>query len=86
MAIGGAHMFLGSLTPVLTQITFQSHRLLFAQASAEVRGEKTSERNFTSTGSQTGNHQVMSLTPSLMSHTGGVDCVVENYSLVFSNP
>ena len=42
-----------SLTPVLTHISFQSHRLLFSHASAEVRGENTPERNFPSTGSQT---------------------------------
>ena len=41
------------LTPVLTQLSFQSHRLLFSQ---------TPERRFASTGSSTHNHQVMSPT------------------------
>ena len=40
MAVGDAHVFPGFLTPVQTQLSFQSHRLLFLQASAEVRGEK----------------------------------------------
>ena len=48
MAVGDAHVFHGILTPVLTQISFQSDRLLFSHASAEVRGENTPERNFTS--------------------------------------
>ena len=38
------HTFPGFLTPVLTQISFQSHRLLFSHASAEVRGENKPER------------------------------------------
>ena len=33
------HVFLGFLTNVLTQLSFQSHRLPFSHASAEVRGE-----------------------------------------------
>ena len=37
MAVGGAHVFPGFLTPVLTQLSFQSHRLLCSHASAEVR-------------------------------------------------
>ena len=44
MAVGEAHVFPGFLTPVLTQISFKSHRLLFSRVSAEVRGEKTPER------------------------------------------
>ena len=64
MAVGDAHVFTGFLTPVITQLSFQSHRLLFSHASAEVRGENTLERNFASTGYQTHNHQVMSLTRS----------------------
>ena len=39
MVVGDAHVFLGVLTPVLTQLSFQSHRLLFSHASGEVRGE-----------------------------------------------
>ena len=49
MAVGDAHMFPGSLTPVLTQFSFLSHQLLFSHASAEVRGENSPERNFAST-------------------------------------
>ena len=45
MVVGDAHVFPRFLTPVLTQISFKSHRLLFSHASAEVRGENTSERN-----------------------------------------
>ena len=40
----------------------------FYHVSAEVRGENTSKRNFTSTGSRTHNHQVMSPTHSPLSH------------------
>ena len=56
MAVSDAHVFHGFLTPVLTQISFQRHRLHFSDASAEVRVENTQERNFPSTGSQTHNH------------------------------
>ena len=72
MAVGDACVFPGFLTPVLTQISFQSHHLLFPHASAEVRGENLPERNFASTGSRTYNHQVMSPTHSPLSHPGGV--------------
>ena len=41
MAVGVAYVFLGFLTPVLTQISFQSQRQLFSHASAEVRGKNT---------------------------------------------
>ena len=42
MAVGDAHVFPGFLTlTVLTQISFQSHRLLFSHALAEVKGENT---------------------------------------------
>ena len=58
MADDDAYVFPGFLTPVLTQICFQSHRILFSHASAEVRGGNTPERNFTQNGSQTHNHQV----------------------------
>ena len=71
MAIDQACVFPGFLTPVLTQLSFQSHRLLFSHASAEVRGESTPERKFVSTGSPTRNHQVMSLTCSPLSQPGG---------------
>ena len=71
MAVGDARAFPGFLTPVLTQISFQSHRLLFSHASAEVRGENTPERNFASTGSPTHNHQVISPTCSPLNHPEG---------------
>ena len=71
MAVGDAHVFPGFLTSVLTQISFQSHRLLFSHASAEVRGENTPEKNIASTGSRTHNHQVMSPTRLSLSHLGG---------------
>ena len=48
MAVGDAHVFPGFLTPVLTQFSFQSHRLLFLHASGEVRDEKRPERKFPS--------------------------------------
>ena len=70
MAVGDAYLFPGFLTPVLT-LSFQSHRLLFPHASAEVRGENTPERKVASTGDRTRNHQVMSPTRSPLSHLGG---------------
>ena len=65
MAVGDAYVFPGFLTPVLTLLFFQSHRLLFSHASAEVRGENTPERKVASTWDRTHNHQVMS--PTLIS-------------------
>ena len=56
MAVGDVHVFPGFLTQALTQLSFQSHRLLFPQASTEVRGETTPERKSSSTGSRTHNH------------------------------
>ena len=47
--VGDAHVFHGFLTPVLTQLSFQSHQLLFSHASG-VKGENTPERKFASTG------------------------------------
>ena len=63
MAFGDSHVFHGFLTPVLTQLS----------ASAEVRGENTPERKFTSTVSRTHSHQVMGPTRSLLSHPGGAN-------------
>ena len=71
MAAGDAYVFPGFLTPVLTLLFFQSHRLLFSHASAEVRGENTPERKVASTWDRTHNHQVMSPTRSPLSHPGG---------------
>ena len=76
MAVGDAHVFPGFLTPVLTQLSFQSHRFRFSHASAEVRGENTLERKFTSTGDRTHNHQIMSPTRSPLSHQGGAINVI----------
>ena len=76
MAVGDAYVFPGFLTPVLTLLFFQSHRLLFSHASAEVRGENTPERKVASTWDRTHNHQVMSPTRSPLSHPGGF---LENY-------
>ena len=70
MAVSDPQVFPGFLTPVLTQISFQSHQLLFSHASAEVRGENTPERKFASTRYKTHNHQIMSLTPSPLTHPG----------------
>ena len=53
MAVSDEHVFPGFLTPVLTQLFFQSHQLLFSHASAEVRGENTLERKLASTGDRT---------------------------------
>ena len=68
MTVGDAHVFPGFLTPILTQISFQSHQLLFLHASAEVASENMPERNLDSTRSQTHNHQAMSPTHSPLSH------------------
>ena len=45
MAVGESHVLPGFLTPVLTQLSFQRHRLLFSHAS-EVRGKTTPEIKF----------------------------------------
>ena len=85
MAVGDAHVFTGFLTPVLTQFSFQSHRLLFSHASGQVRGENTPERNFASTGSQTHNHQVMRPTSSPLCQRGGGIIFILLDSLHFTN-
>ena len=64
--VSDAHVFPGCLT----QLSFQSQRLLFSHASVEMRGENMSERKFASTRYQNHNHQVMSLTRSPLSHPG----------------
>ena len=53
MAVGYAHVFPGFLTPVLTQLPFQSHGILFLHTSGEVRGENATERMFASIGYRT---------------------------------
>ena len=52
-----AHVFPSFLTLLLKQLSFQRHRLLFPNASAEVRGENKPERKFASTGDQPQNYQ-----------------------------
>ena len=61
MAVGEATVFPGFLTQVLTQLSFQSHQLLFSHASTEVRRKNTPERKFASIGYQTHNHQVINV-------------------------
>ena len=39
MAVGDAHVFPDFLTPILTQLSFQSDQLLFSHASAEQCGQ-----------------------------------------------
>ena len=73
MAVSETHVCPGFLTPVLPQLSFQSHRLLFSHGSAEVRGENTPERKFASTRSRTHKHQVMSLTRTRLSHPGALN-------------
>ena len=70
MVVGDAYMFPGFLTPLLTQLSFKSHRLLFSHASAEMRGENTPERKFALTGYRTHNNQVMSPTRSPLNRAG----------------
>ena len=66
------HMcFLAFSHQYLHNFSFQSHRLLFSHASAEVRGGNTPERKVASTGDRTHNHQIMSPTSSPLSHPGG---------------
>ena len=67
-AVGDPHVFPGFLTIAPTQLSFQSHRLLFSHVSAETRGKNRPERNFASTKYQTYNHQFMSPTRSPLSH------------------
>ena len=64
------HVFPGFLTSVLTQHSFQSHRILFSHASAEARGEKAGKKVRLNR-PQTHNHQVMCPTRSTLSHLGG---------------
>ena len=71
MAVGDAYVFPGFPHQYLHNFSFQSHRLLFSHASAEVRGENTPESKFASTGDRTHNHQVMSPTRSPLSEPGG---------------
>ena len=71
MVVGDAHVFPGFLTPVLTPLSFQSHRILFLHASVEVRGENTPETEFASNRYRTHNYQVTSSTHTQQSHPDG---------------
>ena len=73
MAVGDAYVF-SWLSHTSTNTAFQSHKLLFSHASAEVRGENTPERKVASTGDRTHNHQVMSPTRSPVIHPGVASC------------
>ena len=44
MAVGDVYVFPGFLTPVQTQISFQSNQLLFSHASEEVRGKNMPQK------------------------------------------
>ena len=76
MAVGDAYVFPGFLTLVLTQLSFQSHRLLFSYAS-EVRGKIMLKRKFASTGYRTHNHQVMSQSRAPLSQPGEASNLVD---------
>ena len=69
MAVGDAPVFPGFFTPVLTNLSFQSHRLLLSHAS-EIRGENTPERSLPQPGIELKDHQDMSQTRSPVSHRG----------------
>ena len=66
MTVGDAYVFSGFLTPVLIQLSFQSHQLLFSHASAEVRGENMPQRKVRlnrGSNSQPSGHESDTLTP-----------------------
>ena len=67
MAVGDGHVFPGFLTPVLTLLSFQSHRLLFSHAFS--RGER---RKYA--GKKARLNQGLEFTttsPTLLSYSGG---------------
>ena len=78
MVVADAHVFPGCLNPVLTQLFFRSHQQLFSHASAEVRGENTTERTFTPTGYQTHNHQVVNPACSPLSQPAGAPLLMQS--------
>ena len=61
MVVGDTYLFPGFHIPVITKLTFQSHKLLFSHVS-EVRGENMPQRKVASTRYRTHNRQVMSQT------------------------
>ena len=68
MAVGDLRLFPGFLTPVLTQLSFQSHRLFISHAS-EVRGKKKVRLNRVSNSQQPG-HKSDTLTTELPGQGG----------------
>ena len=71
MVVDDAHEFPGFLTPVLTQLFFPKPPTTFLTCFCRGERQNTPERKVASTGDQTHNHQVMSLTRSPLSHPGG---------------
>ena len=71
--------FLAFSNQYLHNFSFQSHRLLFSHASAEVRGENTPEKKVASTGDRTQNHQVMISTRSPLSHPSRARLVINEW-------
>ena len=70
MAVGDAHVFLGFLTPVLTQLSAQSHCLFFLHASAEAKIRRKESSSQPSLELKTVNHQVMGPTRSQRKRLG----------------
>ena len=60
--------FTSFLAPVLTQLAFQSHRLLFSHVAVEVEGEITPERKFALNEYRTRHYQIRRPIRSLLSH------------------
>ena len=81
MVVGDTHVFPGFLTPVLTQVSFLSHQLVFSDTSAEVRCENMpgggggggGGGGVASTWPQTHKHQVMSQTHTPLIHLVGAE-------------
>ena len=71
MVVSDVHVFPGFLTPVLTQLPFQSHQLLFSHAS-EMSGENTPDKkiclNRVSHSQLPGCHESDTLTTEPLSH------------------
>ena len=70
MAVSDAPVFPGFLTPVLTQLSFQIHQLLFSNTSGEVRSKKNARKNVRLNLHRTHNLLVMSPAHSSLSHPG----------------
>ena len=84
MAVGDAHVFSDFLTTVLKQVCFQSQRLLFSGASAEVGGENSKKVRLNLVSNL--QPQVRSLTCSLLSHPVGTMLInIRLYSMCTSS-